>query len=65
MACAWLAGSAVSTVDCALQNCAVRCCLDGCNAKLYTMCDMNGPHAGRVVLITGAGGGVGRGYALL
>ena len=28
-------------------------------------CDMNGPHAGRVVLITGAGGGVGRGYALL
>ena len=26
---------------------------------------MNGPHAGRVVLITGAGGGVGRGYALL
>ena len=35
------------------------------NAELYTMCDMNGPHAGRVVLITGAGGGVGRGYALL
>ena len=28
-------------------------------------CDMNGPHAGRVVLITGAGGGVGRGYAML
>ena len=35
------------------------------NAELNTMCDMNGPHAGRVVLITGAGGGVGRGYALL
>ena len=29
-----------------------------------TMCDMNGVHAGRVVLITGAGAGVGRGYAL-
>ena len=28
-------------------------------------CDMNGVHKDRVILITGAGGGVGRGYALL